>query len=103
MVTNILAMLLFPSVTTADILGWIGTFCFSVCGAPQALKVYQDGHSNGLSLAFLWLWLIGEIFFVSAILLRFGFVSWLLVNYGFNLLFLLVLFRYKFWPRKRGE
>jgi len=85
----------------SSILGWIGSICFSLCGLPQAHKAYQDGHCNGLSSAFVLAWMAGELCYVAAVLLEFGWVGWMMFNYILNTLCLIVILRYKFWPTRR--
>lgn len=85
---------------TSSILGWIGSFCFSFCGLPQARKAYRDGHCFGLSSAFVLAWMAGEVCYVAAVLLEFGWVGWMMFNYILNTVCLLVILRYKFWPRR---
>lgn len=80
-----------------EIIGWIGAILFSVCGLPQAWQCAKDGHARGLNWAFLLLWLGGEIFTIIYI--------WdkpdlpLKVNYMVNLLYLIVMIRYKLKER----
>lgn len=84
----------------AAVIGWIGSICFAACGIPQAIRCVQQGHANGLSPWFLILWLIGEVCYVAAVLMQFGWVWWMMVNYIINLICLLVLCRYRFWPKE---
>jgi hypothetical protein len=83
-----------------ELLGWAGAICFAVCAAPQAVQSWRQGHSAGMSNMFLILWGLGEIFYTAATLLSFGPVFWLLFNYVMNFLCLLVICRYRWWPRK---
>lgn len=80
-------------------IGWIGSICFAMCGIPQVLKCIRHGNADGLSSFFLFLWFVGEICYVIAILKEFGWVPWLLTNYSMNLVCLVWIIRYKFWPR----
>lgn len=82
------------------LLGWIGAFCFSACAIPQTLKCMKQGHARGLSPWFLWLWFGGEIFYGSAVYLEFGWVWWMMVNYVLNIICILIIFRYYFWPAR---
>lgn len=68
-----------------NVLGWVGSVCFALCGAPQAAKCVWQGHARGLSLWFLGLWLAGEICYVAAVLTEFGWVAWMMVNYTLNI------------------
>lgn len=81
------------------LLGWIGSICFAICGAPQAFKCVLDGHGRGLSRLFLSLWLGGELCYVAAVWMEFGWVSWMMVNYILNIVWILVILKYMVWPR----
>ena len=83
-----------------EIIGWIGSICFAVCGIPQALQCYKTGHSRGLSWGFLMLWFIGELFTIAYVLPKMDIP--LLFNYGFNLAVLLIILRFKLWERKNA-
>jgi uncharacterized protein with PQ loop repeat len=82
-----------------DIIGWIGALCIGACGIPQATQCVRQGHAEGLSLCFLLLWLSGEVGLMTASILEFGWVWWLMVNYILNILCLMIIFRYRFWPK----
>lgn len=83
----------------ADTLGWLGSLCFGVCGIPQALKARRDGHADGLSWWFLVAWMGGEILYITATLMKFGPVWWMLANYTVNTVALCVILRYKARPK----
>lgn len=80
-------------------LGWIGAICFALCGSPQALKSYKDGHSNGLDCKFLLMWTVGEVFTLIAVV-KDAPLKYLIYNYAANLIFLVIMWKYKIWPRK---
>lgn len=82
-----------------ELLGWLGAFFFSICAAPQAFKAFKDGHSQGISLLFLFLWFCGEFCMIFYTLLALNADAPLLVNYIFNLLCLFVILKYKVSPR----
>ena len=83
-----------------EVIGWIGNVCLSICGVPQAWQCYKAGNSNGLSVGFILLWATGELLTFSYIL-SFEKTTWpLIVNYMTNILVLMVMIRYKIWPRK---
>ncbi len=85
--------------TAAVAFGWIGCFCFSVCAIPQVYRCWKDGDADGLDLMFLTLWGVGSMDYIVATYLEFGFVVWLHLNYVLNGACLLVIFRYKLFPR----
>lgn len=79
------------------LLGWISSLCLALCAYPQARRCYYQGHARGIDHWFLFLWTMGEItglIYVSYL------GSWpLIVNYSLNLTFLLVIFKFMFFPR----
>ena len=80
-----------------EIIGWIGTICFAICGLPQALQCYRDGHAKGLSWSFLLLWFGGEVFTITYLWPKQDWV--LLTNYCLNFVSLIFMLRYKIWER----
>lgn len=76
-----------------ELIGWIGSICFAVSAAPQALKSVQDGHSEGIAVGMLILWFIGEICSLVYV--------WpkkhvpLIANYTLNFIFLVVIIWFK--------
>lgn len=84
-----------------EIIGWIGSIAFTFCAVPQAYKSYKDGHSDGLSLYYLLLWLIGEIFTIAYIFAKGDVPIPLVANYVGNLFVLSIILKYKFYPRKK--
>ena len=83
----------------ADIFGWLGCLCFALCGIPQAWKSYKDGHSFGLTYAFITMWLLGEVFYIGGALLKFGWIGWIMWNCLINMVAILVIAYYRLWPR----
>ena len=79
-------------------IGWFGAFLFAICGLPQAIQCWTDGHSRGLNWFFLLAWTGGEILTIIYV--------WptgdlpLLTNYFVNLGFLCVMLRYKVKERR---
>lgn len=63
----------------------------------------KQGHARGLSTTFLSLWLIGELCYVAAVLMEFGWVAWMLMNYILNIVCVSVMFKYLIWPRKNRQ
>jgi uncharacterized protein with PQ loop repeat len=83
-----------------ETIGWIGAICFSICALPQAIKSYRDKTSEGISHAFLLLWLIGEILTLAYVVLTTVQMP-LIVNYVFNLICLFVILYYYYMPTKK--
>jgi uncharacterized protein with PQ loop repeat len=86
-----------------ELIGWIGSVLLACCGIPQAYSSHKDGHSDGISHAFLWMWAIGEVLTFTYVL---GFQTLslpLIANYAVNILVLLVIIKYKYFPRIRVQ
>ncbi len=82
-----------------ELLGIVGSFLLSICGLPQALKAYKDGHSAGLSWTFIISWFLGEALLLIYVLLTSRDLI-LCVNYVFNILILIIIIKYKSFPRR---
>jgi len=80
-----------------EIIGWIGSVLFAFCGLPQAVECFKKGHSRGLNWGFLLCWFFGEVLTIVYVLPKMDIP--LLFNYGFNLIILLIILRYKIWER----
>jgi len=77
--------------------GWLGSMCLAVCGIPQAVTCYKQGHSDGISPTFLWLWVAGEVFASCYILATH---NWpLIINYAVNTVVVGIILKYKYFPR----
>lgn len=81
-----------------ETIGWLGAILFAICGLPQAIQCAKDGHSRGLNWFFLLCWLFGELFTILYIWPKNDIP--LLFNYFLNLVFLVIMIRYKIWERK---
>ncbi len=80
-----------------EALSWIGGLLLAVCGIPQAWKSYKEGHSTGISWAFLWMWFWGEVFVLIYVFPQY---LWpLILNYGLNIIIIGIILWYKFRPR----
>jgi len=84
-----------------NLIGWIGALCFAVCAAPQAYKSYKQKSSEGISLIFLSLWFIGELFTLFYVAMTTQQLP-LILNYIFNILCLAVIIFYWRPNAKRG-
>jgi len=78
-------------------IGWCGSILLAFCGAPQAFLSYRQGHSRGISWIFLISWLLGELLTLIYILSLGN--KPLLINYCFNVAFILIILYYKIWTR----
>ncbi len=90
----------------ADVLGWVGSIMFAVCGVPQAWQCIKNKNAYGINSLFIFLWFLGEVFYIISVLLKFGFVSWMMFNYILNIICILVIGFYLVkdkWWRKRFQ
>lgn len=81
-----------------DLIGWIGGLMFALCALPQALKSYKEGNSRGISWLFLFMWLIGELFTFIYVFNKHLWDFPLLINYALNILFIIIILKYKVFP-----
>ena len=85
-----------------EAIGWVGAACFAVCALPQAIKSYKEKSSKGISLLFLFLWVVGEVLTLIYILKTSK--QWpLIINYVFNLMCLVVIIYYYFKPGEQDD
>lgn len=82
-----------------ELTGWLASILFSLCGAPQAWLSYKQGHSNGVSSLLLAMWGSGEALMIIYVLGKHGLDLPLLVNYLTNLIFVIIISKYKWFPR----
>lgn len=82
-----------------EAIGTLGVICFAFCALPQAYECIKNKHADGVSSAFLGMWLIGElsmIFYSAAKPLP----NILLYNYLGNLLCLIIIIHFKIKGRQ---
>lgn len=83
------------------LMGWLGSICFAICGAPQAWQCYKRGNAHGVNSSFLLLWLGGEIFtLIYVIPDKIDLPR--LVNYLINIVFIAIIVYYRFKPRSEN-
>lgn len=80
-----------------EILGWVGSLLLAFCGLPQAVESWRRGSSEGVAWGLLIMWGLGEIFALIYVFEKFDLP--LVFNYMANIVFILVIIRYKLWPR----
>lgn len=80
-----------------DVIGWLGSMLFALCGLPQAVQSYKQKHSNGLAWMFLLMWFFGEVLTFIYVLPKADYP--LLANYVVNFGFLIVIGYYKLFPK----
>jgi uncharacterized protein with PQ loop repeat len=77
--------------------GWVGGILLAFCGIPQALHCYRKGNAEGIDWVFLMVWLGGELLTIAYVFPKQDLP--LLFNYAMNIVLLLIIVRYKVWPR----
>ena len=80
-----------------DNIGLIGALLLAVCAVPEAYSSWKKGKSD-ISSGFLWIWLLGEIFTLIYVIPKFDLP--LILNYSINIIFIGIIFKYKYYPRK---
>ncbi len=85
---------------TADFIGWLGSVAFAICGLPQAWECFKKRSAKGISPIFVGLWLIGEVCYVISVLMKFGWVGWMMFNYLTNIFSIAVIIFYLIKDRK---
>ncbi len=83
-----------------EAIGWTAGILFALCGLPQAIQSYKQGHSDGLHSGLLQMWFWGEVLTIAYVYLKHGFDGPLMLNYIANILFLLIIMKYKYRPRQ---
>lgn len=86
---------------SVEVIGWVSSILFAFCGLPQAIMSYKQGHSRGIASLMLWMWFIGEVLAIVYVLGKIGIDKPLLFNYTVNILFLIVVIRYKYKERSK--
>ena len=81
-----------------EVIGWIGSLAFALCGLPQVIQSIRDGHSRGLNSWFLFLWCLGEACTLAYVLPSGN--APLITNYVLNGICLSILVYYKLKPRR---
>jgi uncharacterized protein with PQ loop repeat len=84
-----------------DLLGYSAQGLFILASAAQALKAYQDGHSDGISHGLVWSLTIGFIFMMIYLAVKLSFDPVLMFGYIGQLAFCLIIAKYKYFPRKK--
>jgi len=83
-----------------EVVGWLGSIMFSICGLPQLIKTWKSKRVDDLSALFLWLWFWGEIFTLIYILIgdiaQANYHIPLYFNYAINILIVFYLLYAKY-------
>jgi len=82
-----------------ETIGWAGGLLLTFCGAPMAWQSYKEGHSNGINMLFLQMWLWGEVLVLFYVLAQPILLYPVVANYAFNIVLIAVILMYKVYPR----
>ncbi len=75
----------------SDGIGWVGSIAFAVCGLPQAWNCVKTRTAKGISAGFIALWFLGEVCYVVSILMKYGWVNWMMFNYISNIVSIVII------------
>ena len=81
-----------------ELIGWVGSFLLTFCGVPMAWQSFKEGHSTGVNMIFLQMWLWGEVFTLIYVAAQPELLIPLIANYIFNIIMILVILKYKYFP-----
>lgn len=82
-----------------QIISTVGSAFLLVRMIPQVIKCVKQGHGKGLSIWFLWAWLIGEGLILTHFVIKSDGIG-LVINYSFMICCILTVMFYKFFPRR---
>ncbi len=83
-----------------NILGIFASIILVMSSLPQVILCLKQGHAKGVSAGMLWLWLIGMILMGIYIVSTRGGDLILFCNYSVNICMILVIMKFKYFPRK---
>ncbi len=83
-----------------EALGWLSSLLLSACSLPQVIQILREGHAEGLSKGFLFMWAAGNLLTQVYIITKFGMVMSLLSKYWANDVFLCIMIKYKLFPKR---
>ncbi|CCK72573.1 cationic amino acid transporter KNAG_0K02090 [Huiozyma naganishii CBS 8797] len=87
-------------ITVSEITGTISIACWIVVFVPQIYKIFKRKSANGLSVEFLVLWLIGDVFNIAGAMLQ-GLLFTVILLAAYYTLADVVLLVQCFWYSKR--
>jgi uncharacterized protein with PQ loop repeat len=83
-----------------DAIAAVGSVLLAICGLPQAILSLRTGNSGAMSVAFLTMWLLGEVLLTVYVVHVGQYV--LAINYVANTAIAGVILRYRLVPRTSG-
>lgn len=83
-----------------ETLGYVGAAALAICGIPQAIKSWREGHSAGVSHGMILLWGVGDLSLLAYVALKYPNDLALIANYVVNAAVIGVIAKYKYLPRE---
>lgn len=83
--------------------GWLGFMLLALCGVLQLLTTIKTKTFDGLSISFVIVWFVGEVFALIYVISK-GFSFSLLLNYAVNMvvcIWILILYIQHLKKRKK--
>ena len=80
-------------------LGWAGSLLLALCAIPQAYKSFTEKRTVGISPAFLWMWLSGEMM-ASIYVFCEKYSLPLMLNYISNIILILIILWFCYFPKR---
>ena len=81
-----------------QIIGYIGSLAYALCGLPQVILSIKNGHSKGVSRGYAFLSLVGSLLSLIYAFPRGDYV--LLLNFGANIIVWSIILKYSYFERK---
>jgi uncharacterized protein with PQ loop repeat len=82
-----------------EFIGYTASVLFSICALPLVYEAIKQKRSN-INTLFLFIWLLAELLMTVYVLFKHGLDIPLLLNYSCNIICLLIISKYKFFPKK---
>ena len=80
-----------------EIFGILSTLAFATCAMPQVVECWKNKHAHGVSIWFLILWFLGELFGMIYMIEVKNII--IFVNYIINMICTIIIAYYKVWPK----
>lgn len=84
-----------------ETIGYIGSILLAICGIPEAIRAFINKRCE-IGWLMLISWFLGEVLFLTYLLSKF-FAWQSIINYGTNILAILVLLYYKYKGAKNDR
>lgn len=81
-----------------QLIGYIGSLAYALCGLPQAYMSIKNGNSRGVSRGFAFLSLIGSALSLAYAVPKADYV--LMLNFGCNIVVWGIILKYSYFERK---